>query len=80
MRADEGRNGCSLLAKKTKARTEVGRGKKSLLSDPRVELGVVREKEKEKCEDDGRDEQKYKKKKKVRTAVPVALICIRNLS
>ena len=38
MRVDEGSNSWSLLATKNKARTAVGKGGKSLLSDPGSEL------------------------------------------
>ena len=63
-RADEGRKGWSLLAMKMKARTVVGTGEKSLLSDPRSELGLGREKGKEKHEESNRwDEPKTKLKR-----------------
>ena len=58
MRVDEGRNSWSLLAIKMKARTVVRRREHSLLGDPGFELGLGREKEKEKFEDNVRDEQK----------------------
>ena len=41
-----------------KARTVVGRGEHSLLSDPGSELGMGREKENEKIEDNIREKQK----------------------
>ena len=43
MQVDEGRNSWNLRAIKTKARTEVGRGEESLLSDPGSELRLSRE-------------------------------------
>ena len=43
---------------KKNARKATGRGKKSLLSDPGSELRPGREKEKEKCEANRRDEHK----------------------
>lgn len=46
-RVDEGRTCYALLAKKTNARTVVGKGKKSLRSDPGSELRLEKEKEKE---------------------------------
>ena len=49
MRVDEARKGWNLLAIKTKACTVVRRGKKRLLSDPRSELRLGKEKKKEKC-------------------------------
>ena len=45
MRVDEGRKG-EFLVIKTKAHTVVGRGEKSLLSDPGSQLRLGREKEK----------------------------------
>ena len=48
MRVDGGRKGWSLLATKMKPRTVMGRGEKSLLSDPGSELRLGRETEKEK--------------------------------
>ena len=49
MRVDEGKNSWSLVAIKTKARTVVGRGKKSLLSDPGFAQRLGKGKEKDKC-------------------------------
>ena len=46
MRVDEGRKGWSLQATKKKARAVVGRGEKSLLSDPGSELPLGKEKDK----------------------------------
>ena len=45
MQIDEGRKGSSLLAIKIKARTVVGRGKKSLFSDLGSELRLGMERE-----------------------------------
>ena len=45
MRVDDGRKRSNLLAIKTKPRTVVGRGEKSLLSDPGPELRIRREKD-----------------------------------
>ena len=42
MRVNEGRKGSSLIATKMRARTVVGRGEKSLLSDPGSELRLRR--------------------------------------
>ena len=61
-RDDEGRKCRTLLALNVKARTVVGRGGKSLLSDPGSESRLGREKEKEKCEDNKLDEQSKKVK------------------
>ena len=47
MRVGEGKKGLSLLAMKSKARTVVGRGEKSLLDGPESELRLGREIEKE---------------------------------
>ena len=58
MRVDEGRNSWNIVAIKTKACTVVGRGGESLFSDPGYELRLGREKEKGKCKDSRRDEQK----------------------
>ena len=44
MHADEGRKCCTRPAMETKARTVVGRGEKSLFSDPGSELRIGREK------------------------------------
>ena len=60
MRVDERRKGGSFLAINTTARTIVGRGQNSLLSAPGSELRLGRKKEKEKCQDTRRDEQKNK--------------------
>ena len=46
-----------------KARTVVGRGEKSLLSDLGSELRLGEKKEKEQCEDKRRDGQKRKMRK-----------------
>ena len=54
-----------------KARTVVGRGEKSLFSEPGSELRLGKEKEKENCEYNRRDEQKKKRKKNlVRSGMP----------
>ena len=46
MRANEGRNSSNPVAMKRKACSVVGRGEKSLFSDPGSELRLGREKEK----------------------------------
>ena len=69
MRADEGRNSWrSLIAIKMKACTVVGRRRRARLVTPDlsyVYYSIGREKEKEKCEDDKRDEQKKHEKRQL---------------